>query len=158
MRKTLPFNCHSTRIENRHGGGIPDVHLAIAGASFWVELKAPIGKTPALRPQQAAWHIRHASCGGLSYVICGFGRRPYLKIWRGSEAALAGSAGLLCVPALITCDGMDEALRLLFEDALRLSAAASSAALRSAPSPAPAAAVQGEKAPGLLAGGKVAAP
>jgi hypothetical protein len=47
---------------------------------------------------------------------------------------------------------MAEALRLLFEDALRLAAAASSAALRSAAlrsaaSPDPAAAVHGEKAP-----------
>lgn len=147
MRKSLPSNCHATRIENRHGGGIPDVHLAVAGVSFWVELKAPVGKAAILRPQQAAWHARQAHCGGLSYVLCGFAHPPYLKIWRGLDGALAGSAGLLCVPPLIACEGMAEALRLLFEDALRLAAAASSAALRSAASPDPAAAVQGEKAP-----------
>lgn len=147
MRKSLPSSCHATRIENRHGGGIPDVHLAAPGVSFWVELKAPVGKQVSLRPQQSAWHVRQAACGGHSYVLCGFAHPPYVKIWRGSEAALAGSAGMLCVPALIACDGMAEALRLLFADALRLNAAASSAALRSASPPDPAAAVHGEKAP-----------
>lgn len=148
MRKNLPSNCHATRIENRHGGGIPDVHLAAAGVSFWVELKSKNKGTVSLRPQQAAWHARQAHCGGRSYVLCGFGHPPYLKIWRGSEASLAGSAGLLCVPPLIACDGMAEALRLLFDDALRLNAAESSAALRPAASPDPAAAVPGERAPG----------
>ena len=147
MRKSLPSSCHATRIENRHGGGVPDVHLAAPGVSFWVELKAPVGKQVSLRPQQAAWHARQASCGGLSYVLCGFAHPPYVKIWRGSEAALAGSAGLHALRPVVACEGMAEALRLLFEDALRLNAAASSAALRSAASPDPAAAVQGEKAP-----------
>ena len=147
MRKNLPSSCHATRIENRHGGGVPDVHLAAPGVSFWVELKASNTGAVSLRPQQAAWHARQASCGGLSYVLCGFAHPPYLKIWRGSEAALAGSAGLHALRPVVACDGMAEALRLLFADALRLNAAASSAALRSASSPDPAAAVQGEKAP-----------
>jgi hypothetical protein len=132
MRKYLPPKCHATRIENRHGGGIPDVHICIPGVSFWVELKASKTDGVSLRPQQAAWHARQASCGGLSYVLCGFALPPYVKIWRGSEAALAGSAGLLCAPTLIESDSMADALRLLCADALRLNAERSSAALRSA--------------------------
>ena len=128
MRKSLPPKCHATRIENRHGGGIPDVHICIPGVSFWVELKASKADVVSLRPQQAAWHARQASCGGLSYVLCGFSTSPYVKIWRAS----APSAGLLCGPALIESDSMAEALRLLCADALRLNASQSSAALRSA--------------------------
>lgn len=130
MRKSLPPRCHATRIENRHGGGIPDVHIAIDGVSFWVELKANNNTVPTLRPQQAAWHARQASCGGLSYVLCGFAHPPYLKIWRASVPSNMSSAGMLCVPALIESDSMADALRLLFADALRLNAERSSAALR----------------------------
>ena len=130
VRRWLPPKCHATRIENRHGGGIPDVHIAVEGASFWIELKASSGKPPALRPQQAAWHARQAACGGLSYVLCGCAHPPYVKIWRGSEAALAGSAGLLCAPTRIEANDMADALRLLFADALRLNAERSSAASR----------------------------
>jgi len=130
MRKSLPPKCHATRIENRHGGGIPDVHICIPGVSFWVELKASNGSDPVLRPQQAAWHARQAACGGLSYVLCGFPRSPYLKIWRASAPAQNASTGMLCGPALIETDSMAEALRLLCSDALRLNAERSSAALR----------------------------
>jgi hypothetical protein len=132
MRKYLPPKCHATRIENRHGGGIPDVHICIPGVSFWVELKASKADVVSLRPQQAAWHARQASCGGLSYVLCGFAHPPYVKIWRASAPSQNASAGLLCGPALIESDSMADALRLLCADALRLNAAQSSAALRSA--------------------------
>jgi hypothetical protein len=97
--------------------------------SFWVELKASKTDGVSLRPQQAAWHARQASCGGLSYVLCRFAHPPYVKIWRASAPF---PAGLLCGPALIESDSMAEALRLLCADALRLNAAQSSAALRSA--------------------------
>ena len=132
MRKFLPPKCHATRIENRHGGGIPDVHICIPGVSFWVELKASNSSAPSLRPQQAAWHARQASCGGLSYVLCGFPHPPYVKIWRASAPSPTASAALLCGPALIESDSMADALRLLCADALRLNAERSSAALRSA--------------------------
>ena len=129
MQKYLPPKCHATRIENRHGGGIPDVHICIPGVSFWVELKASKTDGVSLRPQQAAWHARQASCGGLSYVLCRFAHPPYVKIWRASAPF---PAGLLCGPALIESDSMADALRLLCADALRLNAERSSAALRSA--------------------------
>lgn len=109
------------------------MHLTVEGASFWVELKSENGRAVALRPQQAAWHARQASCGGRSYVLCGFAHPPYVRIYRGCEAALAGSAGLLCVPALISSDSMADALRLMITDALRPRAEWNPAASRSAP-------------------------
>jgi len=133
MRKYLPPKCHATRIENRTGGGIADVHVCDNGVSFWVELKASNSEAPVLRPSQAAWHMRQAACGGLSYVLCGFTRSPRLRIWRGFEAALAGSAGLLCAPTLFETDDMAEALRLLREDALRETLERCLAAARSLP-------------------------
>lgn len=99
-------------------------------ASFWLELKTESDSGPTLRPQQAAWHLREASNGGLSYVICDFPKAPYLRIWKGLESALAGSAGMLCVRPLIEANTVAEALRLLLEDALRQHAARSSASSR----------------------------
>ena len=130
FKANQPPKTFLTRIENKHGGGIPDVHIAVEGVSFWVELKSANNGPPALRPQQAAWHARQASCGGLSYVLCGFSTSPHLKIWRASAPSPTSSAGMLCGPALIESDSMAEALRLLFADALRLNAERSSAALR----------------------------
>ena len=106
------------------------MHISIEGASFWLELKSQDRTALCLRPQQAAWHLREAACGGLSYVLSDFPRSPYLKIWRGSDGALTGSAGLLCVPALIEADTVADALRLLFADALRLRADQSLASAR----------------------------
>lgn len=41
MRKSLPKGMNPTRIENRHGGGIPDLELQWETGSAFVELKAP---------------------------------------------------------------------------------------------------------------------
>ena len=131
MRKSLPPKTHSTRIENRHGGGIPDVHLLWDGVAIWVELKVHNSRAVFLRPSQAAWHSRQAHCGGVSYVLCGCTTSPKVRIFRGSEAALRASEGLLCVPPLIAVDSMTEALRLLRLDALRHMSEVCSAAPRS---------------------------
>src|SRR6056297_541434 len=50
MRKSLPKGMNPTRIENRHGGGIPDVELQWPTGSAFVELKAP-RSTPKLTLQ-----------------------------------------------------------------------------------------------------------
>ena len=52
MRKSLtkgPFN--PTRIENRHGGGIPDLEMQWGGGSAFIELKAP-RSTPRLSSEK----------------------------------------------------------------------------------------------------------
>lgn len=41
MRKSLPKGMNPTRLENRHGGGVPDLELQWATGSAFVELKAP---------------------------------------------------------------------------------------------------------------------
>ena len=42
MKKSLPTNMLADRIENRQGGGIPDLDMMVDGISFKVELKAPV--------------------------------------------------------------------------------------------------------------------
>jgi hypothetical protein len=41
MQRNLPQGCVATRLENRHGGGIPDVMLMWDGVITLIELKAP---------------------------------------------------------------------------------------------------------------------
>jgi len=41
MRKSLPKGMNPTRLENRHGGGVPDVEVQWPTGSAFVELKAP---------------------------------------------------------------------------------------------------------------------
>lgn len=41
MRKSLPKGMNPTRLENRHGGGVPDLELQWSTGSAFVELKAP---------------------------------------------------------------------------------------------------------------------
>lgn len=41
MKRNLPPKTQATRIENRHGGGVPDLFLTMWGFPVWVELKAP---------------------------------------------------------------------------------------------------------------------
>jgi len=41
MRKSLPKGMNPTRLENRHGGGVPDLELQWSSGSAFVELKAP---------------------------------------------------------------------------------------------------------------------
>ncbi len=39
IRRNLPEKCFATRIENKHGGGVPDLHAIWDGIAFWAELK-----------------------------------------------------------------------------------------------------------------------
>lgn len=50
MRKSLTKGMNPTRIENRHGGGVPDLELQWLTGSAFVELKAP-RSTPSLTLQ-----------------------------------------------------------------------------------------------------------
>jgi len=44
MRKSLTKGMNPTRLENRHGGGVPDLELQWPTGSAFVELKAPRSK------------------------------------------------------------------------------------------------------------------
>jgi hypothetical protein len=48
IRQNLPKKCIATRIENQHGGGVPDVHILIDSMPVWIELKVTNGKVKSL--------------------------------------------------------------------------------------------------------------
>ena len=69
IRKNLPKKAFATRIENVHGGGVPDVHIVWDGIPFWMELKTTKGNAVKISSHQAAWHMAYYARGGLSFFL-----------------------------------------------------------------------------------------
>jgi len=60
---------HITRIENRHGGGVPDVHICAQGLAFWLELKTTKNQRINIGSHQVAWHYGFSRAGGVSFFL-----------------------------------------------------------------------------------------
>lgn len=69
LKKNLPKKLYATRIENRHGGGVPDVDCIWSGISFWMELKTTKNNAVNLSPNQIAWNTAYSGSGGLSFIL-----------------------------------------------------------------------------------------
>ena len=69
LRSNLPKKAFATRIENVHGGGVPDVHIVWDGLPFWFELKTTKGNAVKVSSHQAAWHMAYYARGGLSFFL-----------------------------------------------------------------------------------------
>jgi len=94
IRRNLPSNCHTTRIENRHGGGVPDVHVAWSGLVFWLELKTTKNNTVRISPQQIAWNTAYSRSGGLSFIFVKHLSSGDLFLFRGARALDVAKSGL----------------------------------------------------------------
>ena len=69
IRNSLPKKAFATRIENKHGGGVPDVHVVWDGLAFWLELKVSKSNAVNLSPHQIAWNMAYYARGGLSFFL-----------------------------------------------------------------------------------------
>jgi hypothetical protein len=69
LRQNLPKEAFATRIENTHGGGVPDVHIVWDGMPFWLELKTTKSNSVNVRPHQVAWNMAYFARGGLSFFL-----------------------------------------------------------------------------------------
>ena len=65
----MPKKTFATRIENKHGGGVPDVHILWDGIPFWFELKVAKYERVKVSPHQVAWHMAYFARGGLSFFL-----------------------------------------------------------------------------------------
>ena len=100
LRDKQPKNCHATRIESKHGGGIPDCHLVWAGISFWLELKVEKTNKVNLRPHQIAWNARHWACGGLNFYLVRALKSKELLLFEGYHGTTVLEQGCLAPCAL----------------------------------------------------------
>ena len=69
LKKNLPKNWFVNRIENRIGGGVPDVYICIDGKSLWLELKVTKSHRVSVSPHQIAWHYSLSQSKGESFFL-----------------------------------------------------------------------------------------
>ena len=74
-----------TRIENRHGGGIPDIYGIRDGVVIWLELKCIKQNSINLSPLQISWNYNNFRNGGKNYYIVQDARSKVLKLYDGDK-------------------------------------------------------------------------
>jgi hypothetical protein len=121
LRTNLPKNCFATRIENKHGGGVPDVHLVWDGLPFWMELKVANSNAIKLSPHQVAWNMAYWARGGANFFLVKRAKERDILLFGGDQGPAVLEQGCLapCVlrvdsPASLFC-----ALRPVLEGILR---------------------------------------
>jgi len=82
-----------TRIENRHGGGIPDLNGLYEGHDFWVELKITTTNKVRLSPTQISWHYNRSSYGGKSFILVKNTKTKQIKLFDNSTVRLLAGDG-----------------------------------------------------------------
>ena len=87
VKRNLPSDCHATRIENRHGGGIPDTYIIWNGLSFWIELKVMKGNKILISPHQIAWNTVHCKNNGVSFFLVKDPRDKSIYLFDGIRAS-----------------------------------------------------------------------
>ena len=86
--KSTIKNAHFTRIESYTLNGIPDLHCAYKGHTFWLELKANNIKNCNLSKYQINWILKHQRHGGLVYILNKTLEQRGLKLYRLSPCAV----------------------------------------------------------------------
>ena len=94
LRSNLPKTAFGTRIENKHGGGVPDVHIVWDGLPFWWELKVSKGNAVKVSPHQIAWHMAYFARGGLSFFLVKSLSSKDIYSFRGDQGPVLLKEGL----------------------------------------------------------------
>lgn len=124
----MPKNCHATRIENKHGGGVPDVHMVWDGMPFWLELKVSNSQRIKVSPHQIAWHAAYWARGGSTFYLVKRAKDGDILLFGGDQGPAVLDLGCLapCVLRVGSASGLFAALRPVLQARL-------SCALRPAP-------------------------
>ena len=94
IMKNLSF-AQWTRIENRHGGGIPDLYGIYGGQAIWLELKCIKQNSIKLSPLQISWNYNNFRHGGKNYYIVQDTRSKDLKLYDGDKGRELKEQGYL---------------------------------------------------------------
>ena len=84
-----------SRIENRHGGGIPDIYGIRDGVVIWLELKCIKQNSINLSPLQISWNYNNFRHGGKNYYIVQDTRSKVLKLYDGDKGRELKEKGFL---------------------------------------------------------------
>ena len=79
------INAQWTRIENRHGGGIPDLYGIKGGVSIWLELKCIRVNSINISPLQISWNYNHFQENGKNYFLVKHIEQRIIKLYDGDK-------------------------------------------------------------------------
>ena len=85
IRSNLPPKAFATRIENAHGGGVPDVHVVWDGLSFWCELKSTKVSSVDVSPHQVAWNLAYWARGGSCFFLVKTQATGFIHLFDGDK-------------------------------------------------------------------------
>ncbi len=125
LRSNLPPKCQATRIENKHGGGVPDVHLIWDGLPCWIELKVSKGNAVKLSAHQVAWNTVYWARGGANFILVKRSSERDLLLFEGGQSAqlvekgLSGTVGSRFVGPAPFFEGLRPRLLARYSAALR---------------------------------------
>jgi Holliday junction resolvase len=86
MRRSMPKTYLAHRIENRAGGGIPDVKLLIDGYHLEIELKVPVRNFVKLSSHQIAYLYSYSRAKGCCFVLAKSPGSRIIHLFSGSLA------------------------------------------------------------------------
>ena len=75
-----------TRIENKHGGGVPDLYATYNNKSAFLELKIKTKQNKVLiSPLQISWNIKHFQKNPINYYLVNDPRRKIIELYDGDK-------------------------------------------------------------------------
>ena len=75
-----------TRIENKHGGGIPDLYCTYNNKSAFLELKIKTKQNKVLiSPLQISWNYKHFSHNPINYYLVKDPRHKRIELYEGNK-------------------------------------------------------------------------
>ena len=90
------INAQWTRIENRHGGGVPDLYGIKDGVSIWLELKCIKKNSISISPLQISWNFNHFQENGKNYYLVRDTRSKVIKLYEGDKGRELKEQGFKC--------------------------------------------------------------
>ena len=75
-----------TRIENKHGGGVPDLYGTYNNKSAFLELKIKTKQNNILiSPLQISWNYKHFSHNPINYYLVNDPRHKLIELYNGDQ-------------------------------------------------------------------------
>jgi hypothetical protein len=75
-----------TRIENKHGGGVPDLYCTYNNKSAFLELKIKTKQNKVLiSPLQISWNYKHFLENPINYYLVKDPRRAVIELYDGDQ-------------------------------------------------------------------------
>ena len=90
-----------TRIENKHGGGVPDLYGTHNNKSAFLELKIKTKQNNVLiSPFQISWNFKHFQQNPINYYLVKDPRRKIIELYDGDQGRELLKKGGEAVPKL----------------------------------------------------------